>query len=91
MRVTFCGWWRGHGTRRRRPPDTPETSRRDFLAALRSELPSALAELQKSNIAPVDFAQAAIAPGMAGPLHPLRPGAGSRRLADVRAVRAHQD
>ena len=50
---------------RRRPPDTPPTSRRDFLATLRSELPPALAELQKSNIAPVDFAQAAIGPGMA--------------------------
>ena len=50
---------------RRRSPDTPATSRRDFLAALRSELPPALADLQKSNIAPVDFAQAAIGPGMA--------------------------
>ena len=50
---------------RRRSPETPPTSRRDFLAALRSELPPALADLQKSNIAPVDFAQAAIGPGMA--------------------------
>ena len=50
---------------RRRSPDTPPTSRRDFLAALRLELPAALADLQKSNIAPVDFAQAAIGPGMA--------------------------
>ena len=50
---------------RRRSPDAPPTSRRDFLAALRSELPPALADLQKSNIAPVDFAQAAIGPGMA--------------------------
>ena len=50
---------------RRRSPDTPPTSRRDFLAALRSELPPALADLQKSNIAPVDLAQAAIGPGMA--------------------------
>ena len=50
---------------RRRSPDTPPTSRRDFLAALRSELPPAFADLQKSNIAPVDFAQAAIGPGMA--------------------------
>ena len=50
---------------RRRSPDTPPTSRRDFLAALRSELPPALVDLQKSNIAPVDFAQAAIGPGMA--------------------------
>ena len=50
---------------RRRSPDTPLTSRRDFLAALRSELPPALVDLQKSNIAPVDLAQAAIGPGMA--------------------------
>ena len=50
---------------RRRSPDTPPTSRRDFLAALRSELPPALVDLQKSNIAPVDLAQAAIGPGMA--------------------------
>ena len=50
---------------RRRSPDAPSTSRREFLAALRSELPPALAELQKSNIAPVDLQQAAIGPGMA--------------------------
>ena len=40
-------------------------SRREFLQALKSELPGALAHLQKSNIAPVDLAQAAIGPGMA--------------------------
>jgi putative DNA methylase len=39
--------------------------RRDFLAALKIELPLALRLLQKSNIAPVDLAQAAIGPGMA--------------------------
>ncbi len=50
---------------RRVPADTAATSRRQFLAELRSELPAALAELQKSNIAPVDLAQAAIGPGMA--------------------------
>ena len=50
---------------RRRSADTPTTSRREFLSALRSELPPALSELQKSNIAPVDLAQAAIGPGMA--------------------------
>ena len=50
---------------RRRTPDAPPTSRREFLTALRSELPPALAELQKSNIAPVDLQQAAIGPGMA--------------------------
>ena len=50
---------------RRRSAGTETTSRRQFLAELRSELPAALAELQKSNIAPVDLAQAAIGPGMA--------------------------
>ena len=40
-------------------------TRREFVAALKSELPVALAHLQRSNIAPVDLAQAAIGPGMA--------------------------
>jgi putative DNA methylase len=39
-------------------------SRREFIAALRNELPKALAHLQQGNIAPVDLAQAAIGPGM---------------------------
>ena len=50
---------------RRRSADAEMASRRQFLAALRSELPAALADLQASNIAPVDLAQAAIGPGMA--------------------------
>jgi putative DNA methylase len=49
----------------RRPPDAPTTTRRDFINSLKSELPLALAHLQRSNIAPVDLAQAAIGPGMA--------------------------
>ena len=40
-------------------------SRREFLSALRSDFPKALADLQRSNIAPVDLAQASIGPGMA--------------------------
>ena len=40
-------------------------TRRDFIAALRAELPSALVHMQRGNIAPVDLAQAAIGPGMA--------------------------
>jgi len=40
-------------------------TRREFLAALKAELPVALALLQRGNIAPVDLAQAAIGPGMA--------------------------
>ena len=50
---------------RRRPADAPAATRRDFVAALKSELPVALAHLQRSNIAPVDLAQGAIGPGMA--------------------------
>jgi putative DNA methylase len=40
-------------------------TRREFVAALKAELPNALAHLQAGNIAPVDLAQAAIGPGMA--------------------------
>lgn len=50
---------------RPRPKDAGVASRRDFLAALKRELPEALRNLQKGNIAPVDLAQAAIGPGMA--------------------------
>jgi len=48
-----------------RPVDAPIVSRRDFLNALKRELPKALRDLQHGNIAPVDLAQAAIGPGMA--------------------------
>jgi putative DNA methylase len=49
-----------------RPRDAaaPSATRREFVAALKSELPSALRHLQAGNIAPVDLAQAAIGPGM---------------------------
>jgi len=50
---------------RPRHMDAPLTTRRDFLTALKRELPDALQQLQKGNIAPVDLAQAAIGPGMA--------------------------
>ena len=50
---------------RKRQADAPVTTRRDFIAALKDELPPALAQLQRGNIAPVDLAQAAIGPGMA--------------------------
>jgi putative DNA methylase len=50
---------------RPRVSDAPAATRREFVAALKSELPNALANLQASNIAPVDLAQAAIGPGMA--------------------------
>ena len=50
---------------RRRPDDAPTATRREYLAALRSELPQALRLLQTGNVAPVDLAQAAVGPGMA--------------------------
>ena len=50
---------------RQRSATAPTATRRDFVAALKAELPQALAHLQKGNIAPVDLAQAAIGPGMA--------------------------
>ena len=50
---------------RPRPKDASKVTRRDFIGALKAELPPALAHLQHSNIAPVDLAQAAIVPGMA--------------------------
>lgn len=50
---------------RPRPVDAPLATRREFVNALRSELPEAITSLQHSNIAPVDLAQASIGPGMA--------------------------
>jgi putative DNA methylase len=50
---------------RPRPEDAPLSIRREFLIALKRELPVALRKLQNGNIAPVDLAQAAIGPGMA--------------------------
>lgn len=46
-------------------PDSPLATRREFLSALKEELPEALTNLQHGNIAPVDLAQASIGPGMA--------------------------
>ncbi len=50
---------------RKLPADAPIATRREFVSALKIELPRALAHLQEGNIAPVDLAQAAIGPGMA--------------------------
>jgi putative DNA methylase len=49
---------------RRRPSNAPTATRGEFVSALNSELPRALADLQRGNIAPVDLNQAAIGPGM---------------------------
>ena len=50
---------------RPRAPSAPSATRREFVTALKAELPAALAHLQRGNIAPVDLAQAAIGPSMA--------------------------
>jgi putative DNA methylase len=49
---------------RKREEDAPVATRRDFINTLKRELKPELAELQRSNIAPVDLAQAIIGPGM---------------------------
>jgi len=50
---------------RPRRADATTVSRREFLTSLKAELPRAVGYLQRTNIAPVDLAQAAIGPGMA--------------------------
>ena len=50
---------------RPRAATAPAATRREFITALKAELPQALVHLQRGNIAPVDLAQAAIGPGMA--------------------------
>jgi putative DNA methylase len=50
---------------RPRATNAPTATRREFVSALKEQLPQALAHLQRGNIAPVDLAQAAIGPGMA--------------------------
>ena len=75
MRTELGNRMIGHGTNalassivlvcRARPSDAPVATRREYLTALRSELPQALRLLRTGNVAPVDLAQAAIGPGMA--------------------------
>jgi putative DNA methylase len=50
-----------------RPRETGAVActRSEFTSSLRKQLPSALKDLQRTNVAPVDLAQAAIGPGMA--------------------------
>jgi putative DNA methylase len=50
---------------RRRDATYSSATRREFIAALKAELPNALVHLQAGNIAPVDLQMAAIGPGMA--------------------------
>ncbi len=49
---------------RKREATAPTATRREFVTALKAELPVALRHLQEGKIAPVDLPQAAIGPGM---------------------------
>ncbi len=50
---------------RKQLKDAQIITRKDFIQYLRKELPQAIQNLQHSNLAPVDLAQASIGPGMA--------------------------
>ncbi len=50
---------------RPRPADARTTTRRDFVAELRRELPDALARIRAAGTHPVDIPQSALGPGMA--------------------------
>ena len=75
MRSELSNRMLGHGTNalassivlalRPRPENASTADRRGLIAALQTELPQALRELQQGRIAPVDLPQAAIGPGMA--------------------------
>ena len=49
---------------RKRPVEAPVLTRREFVARLRAALPNALAKIRSGGVAAVDFAQAALGPGM---------------------------
>lgn len=50
---------------RPRPATAEAVNRRQFITALKAELPLALRNMQQGSVAPVDLAQATIGPGMA--------------------------
>lgn len=50
---------------RKQAVDAPTATRREFVSALKAELPNAMTDLQRGNIAPVDLQMSAIGPGMA--------------------------
>ena len=76
---------------RPRAANAPSKTRREFQEALRSQFPEALAHLQRSNIAPVDLAQASIGPGMrVFTLYGEVLNAGRQHDVRSRCPRAHQ-
>lgn len=49
---------------RKRPETAGVVTRSEFMRALKRELPAAMKEMQRANIAPVDIPQASIGPGV---------------------------
>ncbi len=49
---------------RKRPPDAPVVTRREFVTRLRAELRGALEKIRAGGVGPVDMAQAALGPGI---------------------------
>jgi len=49
---------------RKRPETAEIVTRSEFMRALKRELPTAMKEMQRANIAPVDIPQASIGPGI---------------------------
>jgi putative DNA methylase len=49
---------------RKRPKNAPNSTRADFLRALRRELPEAVDKIRKASVGPVDMPQSVIGPGM---------------------------
>lgn len=49
---------------RKRPESAETVTRSEFMRALKRELPVAMKEMQRANIAPVDIPQASIGPGI---------------------------
>lgn len=49
---------------RKRPPDAPALTRREFVAQLRAKLQDGLRKIRGGGVSPVDIAQAALGPGM---------------------------
>jgi len=48
----------------KRPPTAAVTTRREFIARLKREMPDALQKIKEAGVGPVDMAQSALGPGM---------------------------
>ena len=48
----------------KRPATAAVTTRREFIARLKREMPDALQKIKEAGVGPVDMAQSALGPGM---------------------------